>query len=165
MKTLTIALAALLAGCCALMWWQHHDNTSLSAQLAAASTAAIAADFEASAARADVVRITAFVDRVRVVHDTTATLRQEIPRYVTPTADRRYLLPDGFVWLHDAAAAGVPEVDATGDPDAASEAVAASQALDIIVGNYGSCHETAEQLSALQDWVRGHVDPDMAPAR
>jgi hypothetical protein len=165
MKNLVIALAALLAGACTLMWIQHRQANSLAAELANARTSAIAADFEASAARADVVRITAFVDRVRVVHDTTATLRQEIPRYVTPTADRRYLLPDGFVWLHDAAATGVPVVAAAGDPDAASQGVTTSAALDTIVGNYGTCHETAEQLSALQEWVRGHTDPNMVPAQ
>ena len=28
-------------------------------------------------------------------------------------------------------------------------------AAGVVAGNYTACHETAEQLSALQDWVRG----------
>jgi hypothetical protein len=159
MKALAITLVTLLLVACGLLWWQHHEARDLATQLQAAQTVAIAADFEASAARADVVRITEYHDRLQVIHDTTAAIRQEIPRYVTPAADRRYLLPDGFVWLHDAAAAGVPIVGPPGDPDAASEAVAASEAIDVIVGNYGVCHETAEQLTALQGWVRDHTAP------
>lgn len=160
MRIVLIALATLLAAACTFLWWQHHRVTDLAAELDAARAAAIAADFQASAARADVVTITRFVDRVQVIHDTTATLRQEIPRYVTPAADRRYLLPDGFVWLHDAAAAGVPVADRAGDPDASTEGVAASQAATVIVSNYGVCRETAEQLSTLQRWVRDHTVPN-----
>jgi len=159
MKALAIALATLLVVASGLLWWQHNKAGDLATQLESAQTATIAADFEASAARADVVRITEYTDRVQVIHDTTAAIRQEIPRYVTPAADRRYLLPDGFVWLHDAAAAGVPVIDRPGDPDASSEGVAASQAASVIVGNYGICHETAEQLTALQGWVRDHTAP------
>lgn len=157
MKALAIALVTLLAAACALLWTQHRQAASLATALESAKTAAVTADFEASAARADVVRVTQYVDRVQVIHDTTAALRLEIPRYVTPAADRRYLLPDGFVWLHNAAAAGVPLHDPAGNPDAASEDVAASEAAGVIVGNYGICHENAEQLSALQEWVRAHT--------
>jgi len=156
MKTLAATLAALLAIACGMVWLLHRKEADTAAQLVAAQTAALAADFEASAARADVETVTHYVDRVQVVRDTTATIRQEIPRYVTPDADRRYLLPDGFVWLHDAAALGVPPGQRPGDPDAASEGVAASRALDVIVSNYGVCHENAEQLTALQAWVKSH---------
>ena len=156
MNILIAALATLLLAACGALWWEHRTATGLADELDMAKTAALAADFEASAARADVVTVTHYVDRVQVVRETTATIRQEIPRYVTPAADRRYLLPDGFVWLHDAAAAGVPPGQRAGDPDAASQTVTASGALDVIVSNYGICHETAEQLTALQEWVRSH---------
>ncbi|MGE7139667.1 hypothetical protein ACQKIE_18730 [Luteibacter sp. NPDC031894] len=156
MKVLIAALATLLLVACGALWWEHRTATGLAGELDTAKTAALSADFEASAARADLVTVTKFVDRVQVVRETTATIRQEIPRYVTPAADRRYLLPDGFVWLHDAAAAGVSPGQRAGDPDAASEAVTASQALDVVVRNYGICHETAEQLTSLQEWVRSH---------
>lgn len=156
MKTLVATLAALLAVACGLVWWLHREEAATAARLTAAQTAALAADFAASAARADVQTVTHYIDRVQVVHDTTATIRREIPRYVTPEADRHYLLPDGFVWLHDAAALGVPPGQRPGDPDAASEGVAASRALDVIVSNYGACHENAEQLTSLQAWVKSH---------
>lgn len=156
MKAAAVALVTLLVVACGALWWQHRAATALAAELDRATSAAIAADFEASAARADVVTVTRYVDRVQVVQGTTTVIRQEIPRYVTPETDRRYLLPNGFVWLHDAAATGVSPGQRTGDPDAPSEAVATSRALDVIVSNYGICHENAEQLTALQEWVRSH---------
>jgi hypothetical protein len=162
MRALAIALATLLVVACGALWWQHHTAAGLAGELETAKTAALAADFEASAARADVVTVTKYVDRLQVVQGTTTIIRQEVPRYVTPETDRRYLLPNGFVWLHDAAALGVSPGQRTGDPDAPSASVAASRAADVIVSNYGICHENAEQLTALQDWVRSHY-PGTSP--
>jgi hypothetical protein len=159
MKYLTLTLAALLVVACGVAWWFHHEQADTSAQLVTAQAAAIASDFEASAARADVTRVTVYVDRVRVIHDATMTLQQEIPRYVTPDTDRAYPLPVGFVRVHDAAAAGVPLLPSAGDSDAAASGVAASTALGVIAGNYGACHEAAAQLTALQDWVKAHQSP------
>lgn len=159
MKTAAATLLALLAIACGLLWWQHREQTVLTAKLDNATTAALAAGFEASAARADVARVTQYVDRVRVVHDTTATIQQDIPRYVTPEADRLFPLSVGFVRVHDAAAAGVPLVPSARDTDATRAGVASSDAAGVIAGNYGACHETAAQLTALQDWVRAHEGP------
>ena len=159
MKYLTLTLAALLVVVCGVAWWFHHEQADTSAQLVTAQAAAIASDFEASAARADTTRVIVYVDRVRVIHDATMTLQQEIPRYVTPDTDRAFPLPVGFVRVHDAAAAGVPLLPAAGDSDAAPSGVAASAALGVIAGNYGVCHEATEQLNALQDWVKAHESP------
>jgi hypothetical protein len=35
-----------------------------------------------------------------------------------------------------------------------SAAVPAQALAESVVGNYGTCHETAEQLTALQDWIK-----------
>ena len=157
MLALVIALATLLVVTGGVAWWQHGKAVEARADATRAQTNVIAADFEASAARADVVTVTHYTDRVRIVHDTTHANQQEIPHYVSPDTDRRYPFPAGFVWLHDAAAAGVPVVDGPGNPDAPSTTVTASGASAVIIGNYGICHETAEQLTALQEFVRTHT--------
>lgn len=157
MRALAIALALLLVLAGGTAWWQHRAAVDARAAAAAAQADAATAAWEASAANANVKIIEKFTDRVRVVHDTTHAIQQEIPRYVTPDADRRYPLPVGFVWVHDAAAAGVPLGDRPEGADAPSADVTASAASAVIVGNYGICHETAEQLTALQDFVRTHL--------
>ena len=59
----------------------------------------------------------------------------------------------GFVRLHDAAAAGkLPE--SARDADAAATGIALSAVAGTVAANYQTCHENAEQLRALQTWVR-----------
>lgn len=154
LKGVASILAALLMAALAVIVWQRHQSADLSSRLATAQAKGFAALFEASAARLDVKVVTQYVDRVRVIHDTTQTLQREIPSYVTPATDRAFLLPVGFVRLHDAAASGVPALPAAGPADATASDVAASTAASVITDNYGTCHENAAQLSALQDWIR-----------
>ena len=55
--------------------------------------------------------------------------------------------------LHDAAATGeLPEP--TRDAGAAAAGIALSAVAGTVVANYQTCHENAEQLRALQVWVR-----------
>lgn len=86
----------------------------------------------------------------------TRTIVQRVPEYVTVEADRKCVLPDGFVSLHDAAAAGdattLPE-SAGGAHDAPSE-IACSEALRIVVENYGDYHALAAQVTGWQTWAR-----------
>lgn len=94
--------------------------------------------------------VTKYRDRIVQVKGETEVIEKEIVRYVPPAADPQ--LGAGWVWLHNAAAAGaIPE--ATAGADAASPAIAASQALKGVAGNYGACHKTEAQLLALQEWV------------
>lgn len=54
--------------------------------------------------------------------------------------------------LHDAAAAGeLPEP--ARDADAAAAGIALSAVAGTVVANYQTCHENAEQLRALQQWL------------
>ena len=92
--------------------------------------------------------ITEYVDRVKVVREKGETIIKEIPVYVP---DNACVLPAGFRVLHDAAARGA-EPDPASLADAAP--VSAQDATRTIAGNYGICAETAEQLIALQAWVR-----------
>ena len=89
-----------------------------------------------------------YVDRLQVVAGRTKTIIKEVPVYVpADSAD----LPAGFRVLHDAAATGeLP------DPARIADAapVAAQDAAATVIDNYGACHANAEQVTALQDWIR-----------
>lgn len=86
-------------------------------------------------------------------------IEREVVRYVTPEADALFTVPVGFVWLHDAAASGrVPEAPGTaGSPDAPS-GVALSIIAGTVADNYGTCHQTTQQLIDLQSWVRAMLN-------
>ena len=67
-------------------------------------------------------------------------------------ADAACTVHRGFVSLHDAAAAGELPQPAR-DADAPTEGLALSAVAATVVTNYQTCHENAEQLKALQDWI------------
>lgn len=103
-------------------------------------------------AEATVQVVTKYVDRVKIVRETGATIVKEVPVYVSPEADAACVLPRGFVRLHDAAAAGrVPEP--AGGSDAAPAGIALSTVAGTVADNYERCHENAEQLIGLQAWI------------
>lgn len=90
--------------------------------------------------------VTKTIERVRVIRAKTQTVIQEVPVYVPADID----LPGSFRVFHDAVAAGsVP--DPAGIPHAAT--VTARAVAETVATNYGICHETAEQLKGLQEWV------------
>jgi hypothetical protein len=103
--------------------------------------------------QASVQVVTQYVDRIQVVREKGDTLIQEVPVYVPVQADAACTVHRGFVRLHDAAAAGeLPEP--ARDADAPAEGLALSAVAATVVTNYQTCHENAEQLKALQDWIR-----------
>ena len=117
-----------------------------------ARRAARAAEVKADQAGATVQVVTQYVDRVKVVRQAGDTIIKEVPVYVSPEADAACVLSRGFVRLHDAAAAGVVP-DPAGGPDAAPAGIALSTVAGTVAGNYERCHENAEQLTALQEWI------------
>jgi hypothetical protein len=156
LKILAGILATLLLAALAVIAWQRHQTTNLSSRLADAQAEQFAALFEASAAKRDAKIITKYVDRVRVIHDTTQTLQREIPTYVTPATDRAFPLPIGFVRVHDAAATGgLPGLARATDAEASD--VTASRAADVIAANYGTCLEIREQLNAVLDRLEANT--------
>jgi hypothetical protein len=104
-------------------------------------------------AQATVKVVTQYVDRVRVVREKGDTIIKEVPVYVPLQADAACTINRGFVRLHDAAAAGALPEPAR-DTDAAAGGIALSAVAGTVATNYQTCHETAEQLRALQTWVR-----------
>ena len=104
-------------------------------------------------ALATVKVVTEYVDSVRIVREKGDTIIKEVPVYVPVQADAACTINSGFVRLHDAAAAGeLPEP--ARDADAAAAGIALSTVAGTFAANYQTCHENAEQLSALQAWVR-----------
>ena len=104
-------------------------------------------------AQATIKVVTEYVDRVRVVREKGDTIIKEVPVYVPVQADAACTIHRGFVRLHDAAAAGdLPEP--ARDTDATPAGIALSAVAGTVAANYQTCHENAEQLRALQAWVK-----------
>lgn len=150
---------ALLAALAAYVWFtgQRIDRAEARATTAEASAAAARADLAASKASEHIV--TQYVDRVQIVHERGATILQKVPVYVTAHDDAACTIPLGFVRLHNAAATSAALPDAAGTADAQPSGLALSTVAGTVVDNYTTCHATAENLTALQAWVRANSDP------
>ncbi|CAE6814444.1 hypothetical protein [Xanthomonas arboricola] len=154
-----LALIAVLVGGC--VWQEQRVNTAQRERKQAldAKAAAIA---ERDSAKSSIKVVVEYVDRVQIVREAGATITREIPIYVTQKADAACAIPAGFVRLHDAAATGNPAGPPAGDPDAPAAGITLSGIAGTVAANYTSCHATAAQLSALQDWIDLHA-PEPAP--
>lgn len=106
------------------------------------------ARLQAALADVRVEVVTEFVDRVKVVKEKEYVYRDKIINVPSKCE-----LSDGWVLLHDASARG-SDADSTGVSDATPSGIKDTQALVGIVGNYSICQQNAEQLKALQEWVR-----------
>ncbi|KQQ84112.1 hypothetical protein ASF73_16210 [Xanthomonas sp. Leaf131] len=154
-----LALIAVLVGGCV---WQEQRVSTAQRERKQALDAKAAAIAERDSARASTKTVVEYVDRVQIVREAGATITREIPIYVTQKADAACAIPAGFVRLHDAAATGNPAGPPTGDPDAPAAGITLSGIAGTVADNYTSCHATAAQLSALQDWIDLHV-PEPEP--
>jgi hypothetical protein len=106
------------------------------------------ARLQAQANRVSTKIETQYLTRVEKIRGDTQTIVRQVPVFVPAGSCD---LPGGFRVLHDAAAEGsVP------DPARAADAapVPAQAAAGTIADNYGTCRETAERLTSLQDWVK-----------
>ena len=138
-------------------WGHHSGSSSVQKKWDAerAAQAAAIADTRIQHADAAARVVTRYVDRVRTVREVGETIVREVPVYVPVEADADCRIPVGFVRLHDAAAAGDGLPQPAGAADAAPAGVALSAVAETVAGNYTACHETGEQLSALQAWATG----------
>ena len=111
------------------------------------------AQTEKAGAEASVKIVTKYVDRVQIVKEKGDAIVQKIPEYISKESDAKCTIPNGFVVLHDAAAKGeVP--DSSRDSNEAASGIALSSVGKTVTQNYTICHQTEEQLKALQEWVR-----------
>ena len=148
-----MTLAALSIALFGFGWLKGASHVQAQWDAAKAAQQQAQAQVQTRQAEATVQVITQYVDRIQVVREKGDTLIQEIPVYVPVQADAACTVHRGFVSLHDAAAAGeLPEP--ARDADAPAEGLALSAVAATVVTNYQTCHENAEQLKALQDWIR-----------
>lgn len=94
--------------------------------------------------------VTKYVDRVRVIKEKEYVYRDK----ATNVVPDRVELSNGWVSVHDAAAIGSEDADDARAADATPSGVKANQALAVITDNYSACRANAEQLTALQEYVR-----------
>lgn len=148
-----LALAALGIAVFGFGWLKGASHVQAQWDAATATQQQAQAQVQIQQAEATVQVVTQYVDRIQVVREKGDTLIQEIPVYVPVQADAACTVHRGFVSLHDAAAAGeLPEP--ARHADAPAEGLALSAVAATVVTNYQTCHENAEQLKALQDWIR-----------
>ena len=148
-----LALAALGLALVGFGWVKGAGHVQAQWDAAVQEQALQATAVREEQAQATVEVITEYVDRVRVVREKGDTIIKEVPVYVPVQADAACTINRGFVRLHDAAAVGALPEPAR-DTDAAAASIALSAVAGTVATNYQTCHENAEQLRALQSWVR-----------
>lgn len=158
-----LALAVLCVALVGVGWIKGANHVQAQWDAAIHQQALQTAAARERQAQATVEVVTQYVDRVRVVREKGDTIFKEVPVYVPVQADAACSINRGFVRLHDAAVAGeLPEP--ARDADAASAGIALSAVAGTVAANYQTCHENAEQLRALQGWVREVRAAEQAPS-
>ena len=148
-----LALALLAAALIGFGWIKGASHVQTRWDAAVQQQSLQTAAIRERQAQATVKVVTEYLDRVRIVREKGETIIMEVPVYVPVQADAACTINRGFVRLHDASAAGeLPEP--ARDADAAAAGLALSAVARAVTANYQTCHENAEQLSALQAWAR-----------
>ena len=97
--------------------------------------------------------VTRYVDRVKIIKEKGNVIIKEVPKYITEKSDAECIIPQSYVVLHDSASNNEIPVT-TGGIDDTPSGLKLSTTLETVVGNYNLYYETAEQLKALQNWVK-----------
>ena len=126
-------------------------NARAEAEIAtfAAEQNAKVAELERKNAEISNTVVTKYVDKVRVV-------KQREVVYVNTAKDLvpgQFDLSNGWLFLHDSSVKGF-DADSTRASDATTSGIKDNQALGVVIENYSTCHQNAEQLTQLQDWIR-----------
>jgi hypothetical protein len=96
---------------------------------------------------------TKIVTKVKVIKENVYVNREIIKEVAGKQLDAQCSLPKSTISLHDSASRNEVAERAAATDGTPSE-VKASQLLDRVVENYGSCHENAAKLEAWQEWYR-----------
>ena len=96
---------------------------------------------------------TKVVTKIKVVKENVYVNREIIKEVAGKQLDASCSLPKSTVSLHDSASRNEVAGRAAATDGTPSE-VKASQLLDRVVENYGSCHENAAKLEAWQEWYK-----------
>lgn len=94
-----------------------------------------------------------YKEKIKVVKEKGDVIIKKVPEYVTKESDNNCTIPKSFVVLHDMAAKNeVP--DSTRAVDETASGAKLSDVARTVTLNYNNYHQLAEQLKALQDWVK-----------
>jgi hypothetical protein len=93
------------------------------------------------------------VTKIKVVKENVYVNREIIKEVAGKQLDASCSLPKSTISLHDSASRNEVAGRAAATDGTPSE-IKASQLLDRVVENYGSCHENAAKLEAWQEWYR-----------
>jgi hypothetical protein len=93
------------------------------------------------------------VTKIKIVKENVYVNREIIKEVAGKQLDAQCTLPKSTVSLHDSASRNEVAGRAAATDGTPSE-VKASQLLDRVVENYGSCHENAAKLEAWQEWYK-----------
>ena len=96
---------------------------------------------------------TKVVEKIKVVKENVYVNREIIKEVAGKQLDASCSLPKSTVSLHDSASRNEVAERAAATDGTPSE-IKASQLLDRVVENYGSCHENAAKLEAWQEWYK-----------
>ena len=96
---------------------------------------------------------TKIVEKIKVVKENVYVNREIIKEVAGKQLDAQCTLPKSTISLHDSASRNEVAGRAAAIDGTPSE-IKASQLLDRVVENYGSCHENAAKLEAWQEWYR-----------
>jgi hypothetical protein len=95
--------------------------------------------------------VTEYVDKIQTVKE-----KQYVyVKQATEVVPSQYYLSNGWVYHHDyVASAQGGNADNARIADASPSDIKDNQALATVVDNYGTCKQNAEQLIALQDYIK-----------
>lgn len=146
------------------------ERVAEAARLAEASRKAAKVSLASASISAQVQRdLGAALDRNAAL---TRQLQQKATTYVTSEADRRCVIPAGYVRLRDAAGAGVdPLPAATGGPVNANSGLVLSDLAANDLVNAAAFHSAVAEVTAWRGWYAAQADlwskttkaPDTAP--
>ena len=126
-------------------------NARAEAEIAAfaAEQNAKVAELERKNAEISSTVVTRYVDKVRVVKEREYVYVNTAKDYVPGQFD----LSNGWLYLHDSSVKG-SNAESARASDASTSGIKDNQALGVVIGNYSTCRQNAEQLIQLQEWIR-----------
>jgi hypothetical protein len=108
---------------------------------------------ETASAEATTKVVTKYVTQIQLVKEKGDVIIKEVPKYINADVDAKCAIPNAFVVLHDSASVNeVPDPSRLANEGTSSTKL--STVTETVVGNYSICHQNAEQLKSLQEWIQ-----------
>lgn len=142
-----IVAAALLGLYAVFSFGRSYERTEW--ELKYAEAAAEIKDLETKAAEVNNVVVTKYVNKIQYVDKVKI---QEVTKFVSNEADKTCVINNGFVNVHNAAAAA--SAIAASESDKEQSQIKLSNVAEVVSDNYSECNKTKLKLESLQGWVR-----------